>query len=214
VEVYFAPQDRVVDSVTAQARRANREILFAIFSFTYPALGEALIWGAQQGFRVAGVIDKSGANDPASQYPRLRNQSIPILIDSVPFGNGVLHEKIMVIDCRTVIAGSANWSNNANFNNDENILIIYHPEVAKRFYPELIERYVEAGGTYPPGIAEQSVEIEPVPRVRYSRFFRPEPDEQVYDAAGRKIVSGILNETGIYFVRDIQGKNCRLVLVR
>jgi phosphatidylserine/phosphatidylglycerophosphate/cardiolipin synthase-like enzyme len=214
VEVYFAPQDRLVDSITAQASRARQEILFTIFSFTYQSLGQALIerWG--EGVRVAGVIDKSGANSPFSQYPVLREQNIPVLIDSVPFGTGVLHEKLMVIDYRTVIAGSANWSNNANFNNDENILLIFNPELAKRFYPEIICRYGEAGGVYPPGIEELPAQMVFSSPTRFSRSFRSEPGAMVFDAAGRMVNSGMLNGPGVYFVSENPGKTYRLVLIR
>lgn len=94
----FSPQNRVVDTIAALASQAVSEIFFAINSFTYDPLGDTMIALWNRGVTVAGTIDKAGANDPTSEYPRLRGWHIPILVDSIFFGNGVLPEKIMLID--------------------------------------------------------------------------------------------------------------------
>lgn len=48
-----------------------------------------------------------------------------------------LHHKIAVIDNRTVITGSHNWSASANRTNDENLLVIDSPTVAAEFKQEM-----------------------------------------------------------------------------
>lgn len=212
IKVFFGPQDRLVDSITALVQQAQRQVFFAIFSFTYQPLGAAMIERQRNGISVLGVIDKAGANDPSSQYPVLLSNGIPVVIDSVPFGNKVLHEKIIVMDQSVVIAGSANWSNNANFNNDENIFVIYSPEVAKRFYPELITRYREGGGSLPPGIKEQPK--RPVFRFRRADgSLRCPSDEIIYDSAGRRVAPGSVLAAGLYFQIDPVRRSFRLVLV-
>lgn len=213
VNIFFAPQDRVVDSITSLVNRARKDVIFTIFSFTYSALAQTLVERWNQGVKIAGTIDKSGANDPASQYPFLKNQGIPILVDSVPFGNGVLHEKMMLIDYHTAIVGSANWSNNANFNNDENLLVITNPDWAKLFYPELVARYVEAGGTVPPGIEEIQIQQVPVRRIQLRNSFQPMPGETVYDVTGRKKPSGAQLGSGIFLLFS-DFNNYRVVLAR
>ncbi len=40
-----------------------------------------------------------------------------------------MHHKVIIIDDRTVITGSFNFSRNANRKNDENTLIIENPEL-------------------------------------------------------------------------------------
>lgn len=213
VYVYFGPQNRLVDSITNLVRQVRQEIFFAIFSFTYRPLGTAMIERWQNGITVLGVFDKAGANDPASQYPVLKSSGIPVLIDSVPFGSKVLHEKVMVLDHSRVVAGSANWSNNANFNNDENVLFIFSSNVAKRFYPELIVRYRESGGSLPPGVKEGEKQR---PEIRFQRarsWFRFEPGAIIYDSAGRRIASGTIMASGLYFQMAPDSSNFRLLLV-
>lgn len=199
--LYFSPQNQVVDTIAAFTSRAESEIFFAINSFTYDPLGDTMIALWNRGITVAGTIDKAGANDPASEYPRLRSWHIPILVDSIPFGNGILHEKIMLIDSNWCVTGSANWSLNANTHNDENILILSDPVVAQRFREEILTRYLEANGTYPPGLFE----LPPSGGV-YHKVANPVQPTilnwgEVYDALGRKVTKGKKLPVGVFFLR-------------
>ena len=48
-----------------------------------------------------------------------------------------LHHKFAVIDNKTVITGSFNWSPAAAHTNDETLLVIHSPEVAAHFTREM-----------------------------------------------------------------------------
>jgi phosphatidylserine/phosphatidylglycerophosphate/cardiolipin synthase-like enzyme len=48
-----------------------------------------------------------------------------------------LHHKLAVIDGRTVITGSFNWSPSAAHQNDETLLVIESPLLAKHFTAEI-----------------------------------------------------------------------------
>ncbi|MFN8558328.1 MAG: phospholipase D-like domain-containing protein [Dehalococcoidia bacterium] len=52
-----------------------------------------------------------------------------------------MHHKVIVIDARTVIFGSFNFSQNAARDNDENLLIVDDPAVARRFLEEFCRVY-------------------------------------------------------------------------
>lgn len=49
---------------------------------------------------------------------------------------GLMHDKFCVIDNQIVITGSYNWTNNAEFRNDENVTVENDPEQATRFSEE------------------------------------------------------------------------------
>lgn len=49
---------------------------------------------------------------------------------------GLMHDKFCVIDNQVVITGSYNWSDNAEFKNDENITVEHDQEQATRFSVE------------------------------------------------------------------------------
>ena len=48
-----------------------------------------------------------------------------------------LHHKFAVIDNKTVITGSFNWSSSAAHTNDETLLVIHSPQLAKHFTREM-----------------------------------------------------------------------------
>ena len=154
--------------------------------------------------------------DSASEYWRLRPAHVPVKIDSFPYGSGTVHEKIMVIDSTITVTGSANWSANADYNNDENTLILYDTTIARLFETEIVTRYLEAGGTYPPAVAEP---IAPVTRPHHVlrspclRFASLPAGTMLFDAAGRAVTPGRARP-GVYLVRLPDSPAVSAVLIR
>ena len=50
--------------------------------------------------------------------------------------SGKMHHKVIIIDESIVITGSYNFSRNAEEKNDENVLVIYSPRLAKEYLIE------------------------------------------------------------------------------
>ncbi|MEW6094725.1 MAG: phospholipase D-like domain-containing protein [Chloroflexota bacterium] len=55
-----------------------------------------------------------------------------------------MHHKVMIIDESILITGSYNFSSSAEERNDENLLIIHSPEVARVFMDEFWRVYGRA----------------------------------------------------------------------
>jgi len=55
-----------------------------------------------------------------------------------------MHHKVFVVDDQVVILGSYNFTGNAEEENDENVLIIHDPEVARAFLEEFDRVFREA----------------------------------------------------------------------
>jgi phosphatidylserine/phosphatidylglycerophosphate/cardiolipin synthase-like enzyme len=139
VENLFAPEDgvseRLVDLVRRETRRSVR---FMAFSFTLNPLGDAMIAQAKNGLSVQGVFETTGSNTPHSEYGRMKEAGLDVYQDGNPY---VMHHKVIVIDGRTTIFGSFNFSSNAAEDNDENILFVDDPTLAASFLAE-VERVV------------------------------------------------------------------------
>jgi phosphatidylserine/phosphatidylglycerophosphate/cardiolipin synthase-like enzyme len=56
---------------------------------------------------------------------------------------------VFIIDGKTVVTGSFNFSSNANENNDENLLIIDSPELAAQYAAEFERVYAQARNKKP-----------------------------------------------------------------
>ena len=116
---------------------SQQQVDLALFVFSEPALGNILQVQSQRGVKVRGVIDRQFAyRDYSSALPLMgvdgnlcqtagtNVQPLETIgVPTLPTGD-LLHHKFAIIDRRTVITGSHNWSNAANYRNDETLLII------------------------------------------------------------------------------------------
>ncbi|HEU5100526.1 MAG TPA: phospholipase D-like domain-containing protein [Roseiflexaceae bacterium] len=133
IENYFAPQDGVAAKIADRVAQAQQSIHFLAFSFTNDTIGQAMSARARAGVSVAGVFEKTGSETQYSEYGKMRRAKLDVLQDGNPY---VMHHKVIIIDGRTVIFGSFNFSNNADRDNDENLLIVDDPTLAQSFEAE------------------------------------------------------------------------------
>jgi phosphatidylserine/phosphatidylglycerophosphate/cardiolipin synthase-like enzyme len=128
VDIYFSPDDGVAQQVIDQINGAQKSIDFMAYSFTSNDIADAILERAAAGVTVRGVFDESqvGSNQ-GGEYDRLKRKHIDILQDGIP---GLLHHKVFIIDGKTVITGSYNFSANAENNNDENLVILHDRRIA------------------------------------------------------------------------------------
>ncbi|TET20599.1 MAG: hypothetical protein E3J78_04655, partial [Candidatus Cloacimonadota bacterium] len=178
IELYFSPSDHSTPKIINAIATSDSTLYFCIFAFTRQDVCDAMksMWNA--GISVKGVYDEGDwlgffsksrdmTGDPSSNNPW--NPPAPVLPDSVssPWGPELLHHKYMIIDadCQSdplAITGSQNWSNNGEYYNDENTLIIHSADIANQFLQEFVERYREAGGEYT-ACKEEGHDLEPDP---------------------------------------------------
>lgn len=133
IENYFAPEDGVADKVITRIKGAHSSIYFMAFSFTHDGIGTAMIDRAKQGIKVAGIFESTGSQTQYSEYGKMKKDDIEVYTDGNPY---IMHHKVIIIDEQTVIFGSFNFSENADKQNDENLLIIDDPEMARAFKAE------------------------------------------------------------------------------
>jgi phosphatidylserine/phosphatidylglycerophosphate/cardiolipin synthase-like enzyme len=133
VENYFAPKDKVASQIEGLVRRAQSSVYFMAFSFTHDGIGDAMMERAGQGVRVTGIFEKTGSNTTFSEYGRMKEAGLDVYQDGNPYS---MHHKVIILDERTVILGSFNFSANADTANDENLLVIHDREVAAHYKAE------------------------------------------------------------------------------
>jgi phosphatidylserine/phosphatidylglycerophosphate/cardiolipin synthase-like enzyme len=135
---------------------SQQQVDFALFVFSEPGLSNVLQSQSQRGVKVRGIIDRQFAYRDYSSALSLMGISIgdtcpaagtnfsplqTIGVPTLPTGD-LLHHKFAIIDRQTVITGSHNWSNAANYHNDETLLIIQNnPTVAAHFDLEFNRLY-------------------------------------------------------------------------
>jgi phosphatidylserine/phosphatidylglycerophosphate/cardiolipin synthase-like enzyme len=129
VRILFAPDNLPELELVKQMlklRRFDATIRFAVFTFSDTStVDETLNTLARAGCTVRGVLD-SGQNRSRtwSGAWRLREPSISLFLPKKAWKLRKVHHKLMVIDERTVCAGSFNYTSDANEFNDENLFVI------------------------------------------------------------------------------------------
>jgi phosphatidylserine/phosphatidylglycerophosphate/cardiolipin synthase-like enzyme len=133
IQVYFSPEDKVMDHMIPIVSSARSNIRFLAFNFTDYPLAKAMIDRASAGVDTAGIYEKTGSETDSSEMKTFYCAHVPVRQDGNP---RFLHDKIIVIDNHIVISGSFNFSSNATDNNDENVIIIDSPEIASLYMQE------------------------------------------------------------------------------
>ncbi len=135
IETYFAPEDKVLSRILSEIGAAQQSIEFLIFAFSSEKILDTLLAKIEQGVRVRGLFDDRFKNTDWSKkiFETLKAKGAEVKYDDSP---SIIHHKVMIIDKKTVITGSYNFSQNAEKENDENLLIIHNPKVAQKFSRE------------------------------------------------------------------------------
>jgi len=133
VQPMFAPENTVADRVAARIREATTTIHFLAFSFTHDGIGQAVLERRRGGVGVSGVFERTGSETRFSEFGVMKQAGLDVYQDGNPY---VMHHKLFVLDGRTTLFGSFNFSDSADRDNDENCLIVDDPQFASRFEDE------------------------------------------------------------------------------
>ena len=140
--VYFSPSSgrRAVERITAVLDAAESEVWVAAFVLTSPEIIAALNRAADRGVAVRVLLERRNLGD--SQEERLRDE-VQVRPDANRYA---MHLKTMVIDGKTVMTGSFNFTRSAASRNDENLLVLTSPQLARRYKEKVWELWRAAGG--------------------------------------------------------------------
>ncbi|RME89294.1 MAG: DUF1669 domain-containing protein [Anaerolineae bacterium] len=139
IEVYFSPDDGVEDRLKDLLSEAQESIFFLAYSFTSDALGEVIREQAGAGVSVMGVMDADQVNSNiGTEYDPFRQIGLDVRLDG---NDGLMHHKVIIIDEQIVVTGSYNFSRSAEERNDENVLILFDPQIAQQYLQEFWRVY-------------------------------------------------------------------------
>lgn len=133
LENYFAPDNQVMDHILDLVANARTSIEVMAFAFTDKRLAALLQKKSESGVKVRCLFDRRQARGKFSSFNDLKRAKLATLS---PNKYGVMHHKVIIIDNDIVITGSFNFSKNADKRNDENVLVIHCPTLAKIYQDE------------------------------------------------------------------------------
>ncbi len=127
---YFCPEDDCAYHVADEIRNAKSSVYFMTFAFTSEPIADALLFN--ENIEIKGIFEKS-QRSKYSQYERLKGFGLDVKFDN---NKANMHHKVFIIDNKTVITGSMNPTKSGDTRNDENLLVIYDKNTAKKYLEE------------------------------------------------------------------------------
>ncbi|MEW6685456.1 MAG: phospholipase D family protein [Candidatus Edwardsbacteria bacterium] len=139
VEVHFSETGNAGNAIVERIDLARKRIDVAMYAFTSEKLAFALIRAHNRGVFVRVLLDGEFARNQFSKGDFLHQQGIKVYLDMSHFidsinTEGLMHHKFALIDNKTLITGSFNWTASADERNDENLIIFENR-------PKLVSKY-------------------------------------------------------------------------
>lgn len=133
LDVLFSPGGGCEDRIVEEIGEAEESIRVQAYHFTSKPIGEALAAAKKRGVDVQVILDKSQEKQPYGRWRVLKRDGVKVFFDG---DHKIANSKIMLIDRRTIITGSYNFTKAAEQENAENVLFIRGAE-------ELMSKYIE-----------------------------------------------------------------------
>ena len=121
----------IQSKILLELSKARVSIIVAVAWFTNQTLANKLIEKYQEGLNIKVLL----YDDYTNRTHHADFSSITVKMTKAIRG-GKMHDKFCVIDNQVVVTGSYNWSNSAEFRNDENIAILRDNQRASDFSVE------------------------------------------------------------------------------
>lgn len=128
--VCFTPGQDCTTEIVDVVNNAISNIWVQAYSFTSKPIAKALVLAKERGVNVQVILDKEALTGKKTTLRFFVQHKIPVWIDNQP---AIAHNKVMVVDQTQVVTGSFNFTNAAQFQNAENVLIIYDEGLAKKY---------------------------------------------------------------------------------
>jgi cardiolipin hydrolase len=130
---HFSPGESCRQKILTLCRAARRQIDVCVFTLSDNVLAEALLACHRRGVTVRLLTDNEKEFDAGSDVLWLRERGLPVRVDRSEYH---MHHKFALFDECQLLNGSFNWTRSATTSNEENILVIEHPQLVSEFRAE------------------------------------------------------------------------------
>ncbi len=145
------PKFDCASAVISLFNQAKKTVHVAIYSLTEPNIVNAIIAANKRGVKVAIVADATESKNAnmASIIKKLTQAGVDIRL--AVRQKALMHNKVGIFDSHTVCTGSFNWTNNAEKNNDENLLVVDGADLTKDYETYVFQRILKNETLIQPG---------------------------------------------------------------
>ncbi|WP_313524289.1 phospholipase D-like domain-containing protein [Stutzerimonas kunmingensis] len=140
---HFSPGESCRRKIRDLCRQARKSVDICVYTISDDQLSEEILACHLRGVTVRVISDNEKQYDAGSDIQWLRDKGVPLRIDSGPYH---MHHKFALFDGRLLLNGSFNWTRSATTSNEENLLVIDHPQLLAdyaREFESLWSRYAD-----------------------------------------------------------------------
>jgi len=138
-EAFFTSdgEPALADVLVSEIDASVESVDVAIYTFTHEGIGNAMENAALRGAVVRVLGDEGQYWDPGNgmqaTFTRLAQSGVEVRLTGGLSAGGIMHHKFAVLDGRTVLTGSFNFTDFANTLHHENLLLLADPAVASEY---------------------------------------------------------------------------------
>lgn len=138
VQCFFTQDEKgeqVDEALIKEIDGAKTTLNIAIYYITRPQIVDAILSAHRRGVNVRIITDRESSYGEAVEKPLavIKMAGVPVKVNS---HEGLMHLKMTVIDGEVAVGGSYNYTNAATMKNDEMLIILHDPDVAKEWDAE------------------------------------------------------------------------------
>lgn len=146
---FSAPQEKNnqenesgIENRFAQAiDQCKRSLHLAVYEMNSESITNAIIGAHKRGVEVQVLTDNRSKDFPGSTFNKLSENGITVKTNYTQ--GALMHNKFAVMDDTTVWTGSYNYTLNATYNNNENLVMIESPAIAAVYNHAFKRMYVD-----------------------------------------------------------------------
>ncbi|MFD3301748.1 phospholipase D-like domain-containing protein [Aquipseudomonas alcaligenes] len=133
---HFSPGEDCLRKIRELCRQARETVDICVYTISDDRLSEEIVTCHRRGVTVRVISDNEKQFDEGSDIQHLIAQGVPLRIDDSPYH---MHHKFALFDGRLLLNGSFNWTRSASTSNEENLLVIDHPQLVSSYAREFDE---------------------------------------------------------------------------
>jgi phosphatidylserine/phosphatidylglycerophosphate/cardiolipin synthase-like enzyme len=124
-EIYILPKqsEDIKDKISESITSAKHEILIAMYNFSYKKFAKDLVKASENGVKITVFLDAKKVKDDSEIFDFLKKNDIKVILVK-----DKMHLKLALIDSKTAIFGSINWTKESF---EENYELVYISEDKK-----------------------------------------------------------------------------------
>ncbi|CAN5425902.1 phospholipase D-like domain-containing protein [soil metagenome] len=130
---YFSPGESCRQAINSHINSASVSLKICIFTISDDMIAQAILAAKKRNVAIQLLTDNDKLLDLGSDITQLSKEGIAVKVDNT---SNHMHHKFMVIDEKTLLTGSYNWTRSAEKFNQENIIVTSEAGLVRSFCVE------------------------------------------------------------------------------